>query len=144
MSPKLRVSGKGRSLRKQNRITCTTSWRRRNFRKNILTRWPTGSFTRGKAETATQLLRRAVSRCFSKQRLGKASISQEEGEVRETMAAALKQRFRAGSSRKDGMRWRRSLVTQRSCNTADRCPWLNMRRFTKLDPCQMGESLWQN
>src|SRR5436853_4170460 len=144
MSPKLRVSGRGRNLRKPNRITCTTSWRHRNFRKNILTRWPTGSFTRGKAGTATQLLRRAVSRCFLKRRPREALISQGEGEVPGTMVAALKQKYLAGSSRKDGVRSRGNLVIQRSCNTADRCPWLNMRRFMKQDPCRMGGSLWQN
>src|SRR5947209_17960388 len=94
------------------------------------------SFTRRKAGTATQLLRRAVSRCFLKQRRREALISQGEGEVPGTMAAALKQKSLAGSSRKDGARSRGNLVIQRSCNTADQCPWLNMRRFTKLDPCQ--------
>src|SRR5947209_3226486 len=143
MSPKLRVSGRGRSLRKPNRITCTTSWRRRSFRKNILTKWPTGSFMRGKAGTATQLLRRAVSRCFLKQRRREALISQGEGEVPGTMVAALKQKFLAGSSRKDGVRLRGNLFIQRSCNTANRCAALNMRRYMNSDHDPLGGSLWE-
>src|SRR2546428_3957795 len=95
------------------------------------------SFMRRKAGTATQLLRRAVSRCFLKQRRREALISQGEGEVPGTMVAALKQKFRAGSSRKDGMRLRGNLAIRGSCNTADRGPCWIISPFTNLNPCRM-------
>src|SRR5260370_36610876 len=96
------------------------------------------SFMQERAGTVTQHLRRAVSQCFWRRRREKALILQGEGADPVTMVADPKQRFRAGSSRKGGVRSRGSLVIQRSSNTGDQGLGLNMRHFPKGAHSRMG------